>query len=508
MRLIDAFLNRVTMYRLVLYVLIALLVIALILGSFVVLAINPFMLLFSILFISVLCWTVNTFFSLSFDAPANVESFFITALILVLLISPPQSLGDGTFVETAFWASVWAMASKYIFAIGRKHIFNPAAFGVAITAITLNQSASWWVGTLPMMPFALIGGLLIVRKIQRFDLFLVFSLTALVAILAAHLTASTDLVAATWNVLTVTPLIFFATVMLTEPLTMPPTRNLRILFGVIVGVLFAPWVHIGSFYSTPEIALLVGNAYAYIVSPKQKLLLVLQKKLRVATGIYDFWFTSPERFAFRPGQYLEWTLELEKADNRGNRRTFTISSAPTEEGIAMGVRFYPEASAFKRRLAALQPGDTIVASQLSGEFVLPPERGEKVVFIAGGIGVTPFRSMIKDMLDRNDARPTVLFYSNKRLDEIAYRDVFDTAHKRIGTDIVYTLTDPSCIPPDWKGETGRVDEAMIRRWVPECEACQYYLSGTHGMVTGTKKMLRRMGVPPHRITTDFFPGFA
>ncbi len=508
MNFIDALLNRYTMYRVVLYELIALFFVALILSAMGVLPVQPLMLLFSLACITMLCWAANVFFSLSFKAPTNVESFIITALILVFLITPPQSMGDGTYLEIACWASIWAMASKYIFAIGRKHIFNPAAFGVALTALTLNQSASWWIGTFPMMPFVLAGGLLIVRKTQRFDLFWAFIVTAVVAIIGTRITDVAALGGIVWNVLTVTPVLFFATVMLTEPLTMPSKRTLRVLYGVIVGILFAPWIHIGTFYFTPELALLLGNVYVYIVSPKQKLLLILRKKLRVASGIYDFWFQSSETLAFLPGQYLEWTLGHDRPDARGNRRSFTISSSPTEDGIAMGVRFYEKSSTFKQRLLALEPGDSIIASQLAGEFTLPKNTGERLVFIAGGIGVTPFRSMIKNMLDRNDRRPVTLFYSNKRTEDIAYRDVFDTARKRIGTDVIYTLTDPSAIPSDWKGETGRVDENMIRRWVQECEECHYYLSGTHDMVIGTQRTLRNMDVPRHRITTDFFPGFA
>ena len=94
--------------------------------------------------------------------PTNVESTYISALILALIITPLQSYNDLWFLG---WAAVLAMASKYILGIKGKHLFNPVAFAVALTYFTINQSASWWVGNATMLPFVLVGGLLVVRKI-------------------------------------------------------------------------------------------------------------------------------------------------------------------------------------------------------------------------------------------------------------------------------------------------------------------------------------------------------
>ena len=121
---------------------------------------------------------------------------------------------------------------------------------------------------------------------------------------------------------------------------------------------------------------------------------------------------------FAAGQYLEWTLPLQQADSRGNRRYFTIASAPTEETVRLGVKFAPDGSAFKRGLARLQAGDQIVASQLAGSFTLPRHRSRKLVFIAGGICITPFRSMLAELLDRRDARQIIILYGNNRSDDL------------------------------------------------------------------------------------------
>ena len=197
-------------------------------------------------------------------------------------------------------ASLLAVASKYILALNRKHIFNPAAIAVAITALAFNQAASWWVGTAWMMPFVFVGGVLIVRKIRRANLVWAFLIVATISILGNGLTRGLGLASLPnlfERILLDTPLFFFAFIMLTEPLTTPPSRGLRIWYGVIVGALFAPWVPIdlpfvGAVYATPELALVVGNVFSYAVSPKRKLLLTLKEKVPQTPDVYDFVFTT------------------------------------------------------------------------------------------------------------------------------------------------------------------------------------------------------------------------
>lgn len=502
---LDNVLNRVTMYRLTVYVLAGLIAAAMLLGWLGMIAVSPWLLLFSLAYITAICIIVNAVFARMFDAHPNVESLYITALILALILSPPKVFLDGAFLELAGWAAVWAMASKYMFAIRRKHLFNPAAFGVAVTALFLGASASWWVATLPLVPFVLIGGLILTRKIQRFDLVLSFLIVAtLVSVRWGVGTFFPDL----WRTSIDVPLFFFAFVMLTEPLTTPPTRPRRIAYGALTGLLFAPWAHIGSLYFTPELALLAGNIFSYLVSPKAKLLLTLRKKIQVSADTYDFWFTPDRPLAFKPGQYLEWTLPHDKPDNRGNRRYFTISSSPQERGIAMGVKFHENGSSYKKKLLALRPGDTMSAGQLSGDFTLPGNPETKLAFIAGGIGVTPFRSMIRSLIDRNERRPVVLFYANRKPEDIAYRDVFDEAQKKLGIKTVYTLTDSQSVPRGWDGYTGYISEQMIRSELPDYRERHFYLSGPRSMIVAFEKLLQTMGVHKSRITMDFFPGFA
>ena len=507
--LIDNILNRITMYRLVLYYLIFLLVAAVALSLFGLLPFQPLDLLVSLSVLVFVCWVANSIFARVFNAPVNTESLYITAFILALIITP-RTPGQILPAGSAFllWAAVWAMASKYILAIRRKHIFNPAAVAVALTAFTLNQAASWWVGTPAMVPFVLFGGLLVARKTARFDLILSFLTAACAVILGAELAKGVGVIPAAGRLLADTPVLFFAFVMLTEPSTTPPSRTRRVVYGAMVGSLFAPFLHLGQLYFTPELALLVGNVFSYLVSPKARYLLKLKARAQLAPDIYDFRFTSDRRVQFRPGQYLEWTLGHSRPDSRGNRRYFTVASSTDEREVRIGVKFYSDASSFKRSLLAMRPGDQIVASQLAGDFVLPASKLERLVFMAGGIGITPFRSMIRDLLDRKEARPITVLYSSKTAPEIVYADVLEEARKHLGIKTVYTLTDANCVPQGWQGETGRFDAEMIAKAVPDYFERTFYLSGPRSLVAGFEKVLRNIGIPKSRIKTDFFPGYA
>jgi ferredoxin-NADP reductase len=294
--------------------------------------------------------------------------------------------------------------------------------------------------------------------------------------------------------------------MITEPLTTPPTRRWRMIYGAIVGALFSPAIAIAGISSSPEIALLVGNIFSYVVSPKGKRVLTLKEKQAVGADIHHLVFTTDKKLSFRPGQYLEWTLGSARSngdnkattDGRGNRRYFTIASAPTEDTIQLGIKSYEPSSSFKKQLLAMKPGDTIIAGQLAGEFTLPKDPKQKLAFIAGGIGITPFRSMVKYLIDRDEKRDAVLFYSNRNNNEVAYREVFDEAGKKIGMRTIYTVTDGG----------DRLTADIIKKEIPDYGERMFYISGTHAMTNSFKKILHEMGVPRTNIKTDFFPGFA
>ncbi len=485
------------MYRVTLYTLVFILSGAVFLASFGVLHLNPFSLIFSAAFLLFFCSLTNDIFAKVFEVPANDESVYITALILTALITPPSSATDWRYYVLSFWAAVWAMASKFMFAIKKRHIFNPAAFAVALVSLTLGLSATWWIGTPTMLPFVMIGGFLLVRKIGRFDLAGSFLITALVFIIVPAIVSGGNPLSVISRALGNSPLFFFAFIMLTEPLTTPPTKKLRVAYGTAVGFLFVPWVHIGQIYSTPELALLLGNLGSYFVSTKDNLLLKLKKIEVIAADTAEFVFDSPQKLRYKAGQYMEWMLPHENPDNRGIRRYLTISSSPTEDEIRIGIKFCDNGSTFKKKMLSMEPGDAIIASHLVGDFVLPLDTKQKLAFIAGGIGITPFRSMIKYATDAGEKRDIVLLYANKKEENVSYRNIFNEAAAKFGLRTTYLFSD--------KGEN--IDKNSIEKNIPDYRERTFYVAGPMAMVITLEKTLKEMGLKDSQIKKDFFPGF-
>jgi glycine betaine catabolism B len=128
------------------------------------------------------------------------------------------------------------------------------------------------------------------------------------------------------------------------------------------------------------------------------------------------------------------------------------------------------------------------------------------VFIAGGIGVTPFRSMIKNMIENGTRRDAVLFYSAANTDEFVYKDIFKKAEE-LGVKSVYVYGGKEAPPKGWVGETGYITEAMIKKYAPDFKERTFYLSGPIAMVNNYKALLSGMGIGNLKIVTDYFPGF-
>ncbi|HEX8730015.1 MAG TPA: RnfABCDGE type electron transport complex subunit D [Ktedonobacterales bacterium] len=503
LRPIDAFLDRTSMYRLLLYVLLGEVGIAALLAALGLLPFSPLTLLLSAGVLIAMCWAANTLLAWVFRISTNVESSIITALILALMIDPAKNTAGWEFLG---WAAILAMASKFLLGLWGKHVFNPAAIAVVITTVALGDTASWWVASGAMLPVTLIGGFLIVRKIRQEAMVVVFLLAALLATCLASAVLRLPLLGELRTLALDSPLIFVGSIMLTEPLTSPPTQRLRLIYGALVGALIVPQAHLGPIYSTPELALILGNLYSYVVSPKRRLTLRLRKRVRLAPDITEFIFRPAQKVAFAPGQYMEFTLGHPHTDERGNRRYFTLASSPTEDQIRLGVRFYPQGSSFKRALARLDGRSDVLAGQLAGDFTLPEDASRKLAFIAGGIGITPFRSMLKYLLDTRQRRDIAVLYANSGPQDIVYQDVLTDAQARLGARVTYTLTDPALVPRGWQGAQGRVDERLIAASIPDYRERAFYLSGPPPMVRATEAALHRLGVPRGHIKTDYFPG--
>ena len=186
LKLIDDWLNHLTMYRLLLYGLALLVAIAVVFGFTGVLSVSAPGLLISTAILVSVCYATNFVLAKLYKAPSNSESSLITALILVCIMPAVTSVSYGLGVAAV---GMVAIVSKYVIAWRHKHLFNPAAFGAAAVGFFGLVLANWWIGNPTMLPFTLFFGVLILRKIRRFGLFFVFAAAALlIAILVGVVT--------------------------------------------------------------------------------------------------------------------------------------------------------------------------------------------------------------------------------------------------------------------------------------------------------------------------------
>ncbi len=491
------------MYRLVLYGLSLLALIAFVLGFARQFSFSGLALILSIVIILFFANFSNVIFSKLWKAPRNVESVWITGFILFFLLQPATSVHNALILAGA---AVIAMLSKYVLAIKRKHIFNPAAVTAVIIGLIGSGAVIWWMANPVLNIFTLVIGLLIVRKLRRGAMVLAFSLASIVvAIFVYVLPSNVSAAAFIKEIIFSWQLIFFGLIMFTEPLTTPPTKKNQIIYGIIVGALFSSQLRIGTVYATPEMSLIIGNIFSYLASYKLKLKLRFLERKQLSSKIYDFAFLPDQKLFFKPGQYLEWTLPHDKPDTRGNRRFFTIASSPTEKEIHLSTKIdQDKGSTFKKKLFNIKEKDQFISSHLAGDFVLPKNTAEKLVFIAGGIGVTPYRSMIKYLADKHEKRNIHLFYQAVTEKDFAYQDLFEKVKNEIGLKTTYIVSEPN---KDWQGETGRITPEMIRRIIPDFSERTFYLSGPDAMVENYESMLGKMGIEKKKIITDYFPGY-
>ena len=491
LRLIDKTLNRFTMYRVILYGLIILLIIADILAFAGKVGIGPVGLLVSIAILCVSCFAANWGISRLLRVAYNNESWLISALILACILPPTNGMHRALYVALA---GVIAMASKYLIIYRGSHVFNPAAVAAFVLTITSLLPAIWWIATPWLAPFTAILALIVLRKQRKFSLFLVFAIVALmlnfyvgVALHSGGMSSVLSAALLSW------PLVFMGSIMLTEPSTLPPTRYYQVLLGILVGGVFASSLHIGRLVATPETALIAGGIFTALAAPSFGAILRLKRITQLSSSIYDLAFELPSKhFSFTPGQYMEWTLPFAHADNRGNRRMFSIASSPEESEVRIGIRTYQPSSTFKSTLLGLKPGNPIRVAHVAGNFTLPTDPERPLLFIAGGIGITPFRSIIQHLVDTKQTRDMVLIYLATNQEDFVYKDVLQAA-KVVGLRAHYII--------------GRLTADQLRELLPDVAKRDVYLSGPDAMVTAYKSLVSSFGVPLSRTHSDHFTGY-
>lgn len=234
----------------------------------------------------------------------------------------------------------------------------------------------------------------------------------------------------------------------------------------------------------------------------QSYTLTIKSKEDVAKGTVAFKLEKPEGFTFKPGQYMQVILSDDKSDSH----TFSIASAPHEEFLMFTTRVREE-STFKARLVERGAGDSIIIEAPGGQFTLPKEDDVSVVFLVGGIGITPIRSMLKHEEHGGSTRPTALFYSNRTPEEAAFLHELENL-KLKNYHFIPTMTNMSDSAEEWNGETGYITAEMVEKYIDDVTAPMFYVVGPPGFVEGMISLLDSMeNVPSTHVKSEDFAGY-
>ncbi len=208
---------------------------------------------------------------------------------------------------------------------------------------------------------------------------------------------------------------------------------------------------------------------------------------------------------YQAGQYFFVTIKI---DGREALHHFTISSAPTETARGGYLEFTKKitASEFSRALDRLRPGDWARLKGPQGDFTLPGTK-RPLAFLSGGIGITPLRSMLRFIADKDLDYDVVLLYGNNTWENIAFREELEEisrTHQRIRTE--YVLSGPD-FPPGWKGKRGFITAELVAELIPDYKERAFYLSGPLRMVLALEEQLAAIKIPQNQIKQDYFPGY-
>jgi ferredoxin-NADP reductase len=229
---------------------------------------------------------------------------------------------------------------------------------------------------------------------------------------------------------------------------------------------------------------------------------VLDHTFNEADNIRTFFFKPERPLDYTAGQYAVWTLKHPRPDDRGTTRWFTLSSSPDDEFVTITTKYAGDAdtSSFKRSLFALKPGDEVLVSDPMGDFVLPKLVQTPLVFVAGGIGITPFHSIATWLTQHEENRPIKFLYGVRNEDEIVFQETFE----RAGLHQTIVVSEPAAA---WGGERGRLSAELILGLEKPDANTLVYLSGPEPMVQALAKDLHKAGLPKNQIVSDEFPNY-
>jgi len=233
----------------------------------------------------------------------------------------------------------------------------------------------------------------------------------------------------------------------------------------------------------------------------------LLNRVEVAEGTMAFHFEKPPGFDFKPGQSADLTLlNPPETDAEGNTRTFSIASAPFENQLVFASRM--RNTGFKRSLKNMPLGSVVKMDPPMGSFTLHKNAAKPAVFLAGGIGITPFFSIVRQADHDRAPRRLYLFYSNRRPEDAPFLEVLQVLERTNSNfRLIATMTEMPRSKRMWNGETGWIDKEMLSRHLSELQGPIFYIAGPPAMATGVRRMLVASGVDEDDIRSEEFAGY-
>jgi len=221
---------------------------------------------------------------------------------------------------------------------------------------------------------------------------------------------------------------------------------------------------------------------------------LIERKIELP-GVESFIFEPLEKIFWKAGQFAHYVLHHEPTDNRGSDRWFTIAEAPFEGKIRITTRFTDETgSTFKLKLKSLVVGKNVEISNISGDFIVE-DLNQEYVFIAGGIGITPFRAILKELEHEGKSIKVTLLYSN-RDQNIVYKEELENLAKNNPSFKIHYIFSPE-----------HIDEAKIKDLISDLKKPLFYVSGPEPMVDAIGELLKKMGVAEDHLKQDWFPNY-
>jgi ferredoxin-NADP reductase len=233
----------------------------------------------------------------------------------------------------------------------------------------------------------------------------------------------------------------------------------------------------------------------------------LKARNEVASGTMAFHFEKPDGFTFQPGQCGDFTLtNPPQTDDEGNTRSFSLACAPYEDDLIITTRMRD--TAFKRSLKLINLGTELDLEAPWGELILHDDTKIPAVFLTGGIGITPIRSIVLEATHDKLAHPLFAFYSNRTPNDAAFLDELTAAQEaNPHFTLITTMTEVESSHTQWSGETGYITEAMLRKHLLDLDRPIFYLTGPPEMVTAMQKLLKDACVKETNIRVEEFSGY-